>query len=741
MSTSENKKFSHLNGNQSNGRLSSADEFVVAEFFYSEVKEVYLRLRAVDDEGYERPTQSLANEESIIGSWLIFLKRSPSDAVGEELGIGFNKSLSAYLADLKKKKLSKRTINDRKSIIKKFRECFLELQRTIGLPENFSAALNHLAEKVGLSPYQLSRKTDIRAATLQTWMQRNGYPSPNSLMHIRKLERFFRIPTGTLSSKLPDAFLIKVPFKNGKTPWRAHQRELMKLRYRLTKFPSSLQGEWVEVILFFTNFQWASERGLKRNSTWRIRWNTNQCVTADIHYGSLRSFFGYLCLPVDAPDKRIAGLGFRLQDLTLALLTDADLVINFLRFMKGRSVSDSFNNETVRFLGLCMMLIRNGTGYLRQRPEFGAKLPQPVSESDWPLWCEDNFSKLKEFKEKITGVKKSKDGPNGTTDEDERVRMTRNTFESVIDIIKERQHPLSALFDLAGRLESLIPLMEGRSKESRALHHRSIFHVRLISSNPLRSENFSMMRFVPRDHASFEEACERFSRLSKERQTLDFSKLYVETTTDSNLYQKKDGSWRLQFKDRDFKNERGEDLEHGVRNSAYDVEIVPSVWPSLTEYLFRHRQILNLSIRDRLRMIRAERDLPSLTPEEERAIIQCPFVFRGSTRGMYQISSEKLLDGYGTGQMPAMRLSLQILSLTSRYLPESKGFSANACRHLVATEYIKNERDGWEVAAVALHNTVAVLRKYYAWLEIGDLIKPWNSYYERLKERYDQGDI
>ena len=79
--------------------------------------------------------------------------------------------------------------------------------------------------------------------------------------------------------------------------------------------------------------------------------------------------------------------------------------------------------------------------------------------------------------------------------------------------------------------------------------------------------------------------------------------------------------------------------------------------------------------------------------------------------------------------------------LTSKHLRESKGFCAHACRHLVATEYIKNEPNGVDVAAVALHNTVEMVRKHYSKVVVGDRIKPWNDYYERLKGMHDLGEL
>jgi hypothetical protein len=319
--------------------------------------------------------------------------------------------------------------------------------------------------------------------------------------------------------------------------------------------------------------------------------------------------------------------------------------------------------------------------------------------------------------------------------------VSRDPFEPVLDIIRERQHPITALFDLSSRLESLTPLLERGSKEVLACHGRSIFQVRLIGSNPLRCENFSMMTHIPQSHDSFERAREIYLRCKKEKRVPDLSELYVETTGNSNLYQKRDGSWRLRFDERDFKNERGVDNERGVRQAAYDVPVIPNVWPSLMEYLFRHRPFLNVAILETLRKVRAKRGLHALTPEEEVAIMQCPYVFRPTSSGVHKVSNQQLTEGHGSGQMPAKFLSSHILRLTTQYLPESKGFGAHACRHLVATEYIKNRPDGYEEAADALHTPVEVVRRHNAWVDVGDLNKPWNDYYEDLHAKYDRGEL
>jgi len=735
MTTIEINNSSRPSGQQFHSQSHSPDQEVVTAIPYDKLSEYHLERRKFDKNGKQRPQQSLKNERSAIDHWIAHWKLSPSDPVGEEFAIRFDEYLLKYLSACERRGLTKQTVSDRKSILSKLHESFLELRRTDGLPQDFDGALKELVKKDGISLPQLAHKAGISYEKLSHWIKGKDIPHPKALMQIRKLEEVLKVSPGTLSSRLPDAYWSKQSNLRCTTTWRKHQSILLKLNYRLSILTGLLREEWVELVLFYTDPQWAIDRGFETNSEWRIRWNTNRCPTAELNLGMVRGFFGFLCLAETASDERVAGMGFDPQNLSLALLTDADLGRKYMDFMKGRSVSDSYNGLTVKFLSLCTTLTRNETGYLRQRPEFGARLPKPIAEGDWSSWCEHNRLKMLEFREEITKGKKGKNGKK------ERVRMTRDPFEPVKDIIMERQHPITALFDLADRLESLTPLLERGSKYVLAIYSRAIFQVRLISSNPLRGENFSMMTYKPQDQGAFEKARELYACYRKEKKMPDFSKLYVKTTEDSNLYQKADGSWRLRFNERDFKNEKGEDLERGVRNAPYDVPVVPSVWLALTEYLFRHRPVLIESLVDALRQEFVKRGLPALTPVEELAVMRCPYVFRPGFEGIRHLATEQLLAGYGTGQMPAMTLSKHMLSLTSRYLPESKGFCAHACRHLVATEYIKNEPNGWEVAAEALHNTADTVRKHYSWVVVGDRIKPWNDYYERLRMRHDQGEI
>lgn len=677
--------------------------------------------RISSEGGKPRSCQHLKNQRSNVSRWVEFNGLSPASPVGEELGVMFAPTLAEFLSHLEVVGNKKQTILDRKSTVHQLRESYVEFKRNHGLPKGFGEALCVLISLSGGEAAKVARRAGVVEDTLRDWARGSVTPCVRSLKTIRRLEDYFKVPRGTLSARLPDALWAAKSVERGTTEWRRHQAEMLKLRYKMKALPPHVQADWDEVLCFFTDEDWVAERSMRRGSAWRIRWNTGRCETGHMRHDMLLSYFGYLLLPETSGDRRMRGLGYTADELSLKLVGDAKLVKSYLRFVKARTVSQSHNSFAIVFLGFALQLLRPHTGYLWQSSRYA---PHPTTPKQWRAWCERNFKELEMFREAI------KEGLEGN------FRKTRDPYAGVREIIERRQHPISALFEVVRKQESLIPILERSSAIRLATHCRDIFFLRFIGSNPLRVENFSMMTFIPRNWEEFQRSCETYRDQQRTDGRVTRPEIIVETDSVSNLYQRADGSWWLRFDERDFKNERGEDLENGILNAPYDVMIVPSVWPALQDYLFRHRPVLNLRLKAELNAYREKNNVPLLTPVEEMEIERCRYVFRPS---LHTSCARNLAHFTGVSQMNRETLTYIVHRLTQKFLPGCPGFGAHACRHLVATEYLKNRPDGEAVAAAALHNTVPVVRKYYDWVKPGDKMKHWNDYHEDLLGKYESG--
>ncbi|MCA1634171.1 MAG: hypothetical protein LC802_10870, partial [Acidobacteria bacterium] len=661
-------------------------------------------------EGEERSNAILKNHGSVINSWIKFRQgvagapqaEASGDllALGEEVGVRFLTELDEYLDDQKVQKKKKSTIADRKYIMWLVRESASELIKQDGLPEGFAEALCYLVENSGMTSLAITEAVAMDLSTLRKWRLGRTLPFLSSLPTIERLEELFRLQPGALSNRLPH---ISIVFGNSRprtctTPWRAHHRLLQQFPYNLRELPLAVEADFGDLVRFKTDDVWVEQQGLVCDSEWRIRQNRGTTPTANVFYRATKCFLSFLHLPPDADHLWLRGKGFSLQSLTLALCGDADLVLAYAEFMRERSYSRCFNTGVVTFIAHCKTLLKPETGFLRQQPRYGSLLPTPVPADEWDAWCEANRQRMLKF---LKVLKKSKNRP---------LKLSRDPFDAVRNIIEGRQRPISALMEMAASMKLLIPWQEKYKPKRFHILMRDIAFAELITSFPMRIENFSMLTWIPTDPADF----------------ITCDKDYVETTADSNLYQKPDGGWWLRFKPWEIKNAKG-----------IDVPVVDSVLPSLKEYLFRHRPVLNLELKRAIIRRRAQKNLPALTPAEERAIDLCPYVFRPSIIYVYRTFPAKLAGCKGVEQMDSNSLSYLVFKLSQKYIADCKGFRAHAVRHIVASEYIKNYPNGYAVAAAALNITEAVVRKHYAWVRPCDQIKPWQEYHESLRRQFD----
>jgi hypothetical protein len=727
----------------------------VTKFHFEELK---------SEDGKSASRGVIRNHRSAAKKWCQCFGLKDNSPVGDELGVRFEESLARFDTYLQTMGNSKCTINSRKSMIRALRESYIDYMKLHPNSKNFAQALCLLIENSGKTIAEIARNVGIKDCNLYGWSKGEHYPSAKAVDQIHLLEDFFEVERGTLTSRFPIMFWGDHKFKSGTTPWRAHQQILTspEKRYKMNIFPSLLQEEWDELCRCFTDLDYAKGKGLTLNSEWRIRLNTNLCPTAEVYLGKLSSFFGYLVLDQNSPDPMVRGKGFRREDLSLALLSNADLVIGHLRFMKGRCVTKTYNTGTQNELTFCLGLLRRKTGYLWQQHEFAERLVKPDAKQDqsppmtkdkWRRWCERNAKKLIDFRNEIKEEQKRKNIYQGMPSKNRPLvgiptmgkskdgfTMTHHPFDAIMDLIRTLQHPITVIMNLATTLESFIPILKQGSPRLLALQRRHIFQTRMVGSNPLRVENYSMMTFIPLDWDKFVLLCKLYSERNP-NEPVDFRRYYVETHESSNIYMNPDGSFGLRFNEEDFKNPQGQPLEAGMQVQPYDIPIVQSVYPSLMDYLFDGRDVLNKELKQRINALRAKANLPLLTQEEELAIERCVYVFRPDIRQLDHMSVARLTHYYGVEPMSTRALTLAMYGITQKYIPNCKGFCMNACRHFVATEYIRNNAEGEAVAAAALHSSVNMIRKHYAWARVADRIKPWQDYHEALHKALEEGHI
>lgn len=637
-------------------------------------------------EADNKTLQTYSNHRTAFNKWLEHFGHTPSDLVGEEFGVDFDSSLHSYLQYLKDPKpdglgLDNQTIHDRKSIIRKFRESWLELIKSDGLPETFKEALMVLMEAHEVTVQELSRACDINHQTLRNWVNTKKTPSYKAIPQVHRLEDYFQLQRAALTSRLP---FVLYGMRNKPvarlTPWRMHQGLRLKTPFALKVWPERLKEEWDRLFKFFTDSAWVAKEGMKRKSSWRIREDDKSCPTAEVKWNMLEDFYGYLCLPEKYTGPFLEdeayepgfqeGKGYKPEQLSLAMLSDIDLVYDFIQFNRLRTYKQKYNNWTTNFLAFVVQLLRPETGFLYQSPEFSQRLPKKVAKGKWQAWCAEAHKRANNI---ITNVIEAQE-----------IKPTRDPFEPIRSFIVERQHPITILWELAENIRRDKPSPISRDLD-RAVHYRDLLLVELLTSNPLRISHFSRMTFrrqgaVPNGGDD-----------------------------QGHLYQKPDGSWHLKFQPWEFKNEKG-----AAKNVLYDVPVVPSLWPSIEEYLYVHRPYL-------------------------LGAAECDYVFRPKcVPGMTPDKDAALTD-----RMSPESFGILMGRLTQQYLAAYScvGFRPHCFRHIVATEWIKNYPDGFEVAAAILHDTPEMVRKTYAWVTPADKITHWNNYYETLRAQFREGKV
>jgi integrase len=191
----------------------------------------------------------------------------------------------------------------------------------------------------------------------------------------------------------------------------------------------------------------------------------------------------------------------------------------------------TYNKGSLMVLIIVSSLLRPGTGYLYQHPEFAEKLRSRMKASLWHKQCALTRTRVDNLLRKIKAMKKNNDQENFDFGRDPK---------ELISWILDLDRPLLLLNKMLKEMwVDLLP--DTASASERARQYRNILLFALLCANPLRIRMFSIMEF------------------------------------EKNLFRKDDGSWRLRFRKGAFKNRRG-------LKSEYEVGVAKELWPMLDRY-------------------------------------------------------------------------------------------------------------------------------------------------------------
>lgn len=256
----------------------------------------------------------------------------------------------------------------------------------------------------------------------------------------------------------------------------------------------------------------------------------------------------------------------------------------------------------------------------------------------------------------------------------------------------------------AGELKEGKHIKEGRDTEDsiRSILERKHPITALLEISENMSEFFEKNKwFMSKpDAIVFERDLLLFSMFPTQPMRISmFAKMKYRADNTGNLYQKTDGSWAVKFLTSDFKNEKG-----AASDRDYDIPLEEELWPKVEHYL---NEVRPLFYDDRSN------------------------VFVSLNKG-----SEEQLAKIKDGRGDVMMLSYQVNKRSKQFLPGCPGFGPHSVRHIVATDYIKNNPNGFQVAADILHDRLDTVMKHYAHLKAADGHKFYQEWLAEVRNEW-----
>ncbi len=645
--------------NPSSTSASSANAVHRLTHRYSNLR-THIRARLKDAQA---SAGAIQNHMTTLNAWLSILKLSDDSSIGEELGTGFDKSLTFFMDEMSIAKLSKRTIQDRSELMLRFRQQATSMFDIDTLPADFSAALTEAMRRRELTTGEVARASGISLITLRTWETGAHTPQGESLTAIAGLEDALGVPRGMLLSRLGMRAMTwhssrskrrELPVAQTKFGKRMSKLVASKLRY--IAWPhGQLKNQWKSVVAYKTN---AFRDGAVPGNTWRLK-PTEQtggqisnasvlddqvCASADAAWGYIGSYLGWLSLPEPEgggiPSERVNTLAWLLRD---------DKILAYLAWRQRRA--GVVHRGLTQVLNYACMLLRPESGWLwindslihtlepadnpiQARPDADLAERQRL----WRTECARVWAVFRDRAKKLSAK-----GVMG---------RSRDSTESIAAILAESR-PLRPVMEMIATLERSPPPPSAAA--NRATWLRDIVLLKMLVSNPLRAHHFSIMTYR-RDNTG-------------------------------NLYRTSTGEWRLRYKAADFKNEK-----HAA-HADYDAGVPGFLWKDIERYLEEGRPYL-------------------------LEAAHCDYVMLRSRCGPNNP------DAPGTpcrrGMWFSGGIEVRIKELTLLLRPGYPAFRTHAFRHIVATDYLKRHPGAFLNVAHLLHDKLATVMADYGHLSVDD---------------------
>jgi integrase len=492
--------------------------------------------------------QTAANRASTLRAFLKFNNLDVGDPVGHELRASFPARCEAFAKHLAEQGKTARNISNALSTLRPWRELVvaLDTERAIAgenLPP-FNQAVRSLLKDFPVK--RLARQTGVPPCMIYGWLK-GKKPRLSNAPHIYRIETFFGVPHGELAVLAGISGAARIPRTAG-DPVNVGYRESLAARtsqhYFFKPAPDSpLRTQWYDFLRYKTAWEPALNRG--DNAAWRTApfefcrqtptawaWHLDgvEVPSAKFAWSKTAAYLGWLNLP-----KAEGGAGLPASQLhTLAWFAVRGYIDGYLRWVVKRC-GNRFNGYVFEFFSFAMSLLRVGTGYLQQQPEFLATLPPEYADNDWEQMCRETFALLKGLCARQRKYQ----------------RQTRDPKEPIRHIL-EMENPLEAVADMIQRMRADRPL--GGSPWREAVWARDLALIKLLVSNPLRLRNLATLTWRPDNRGQ--------------------------------LYQRPDGSWWIRIERHNFKNFRGAAGDHD-----YDMPVQEMAWGDLERYLkvFRPR--------------------------------------------------------------------------------------------------------------------------------------------------------